>query len=41
MKYYKKAMAGAYYIKKTKIVSTAFVLDVKISVLIKYWENRY
>ena len=27
--------------KKTKIVSTAFVLDVKMSVLIKDWENRY
>ena len=34
-------MAGAYYIKEAKIVSTAFVLDVKISVLIKDWENRY
>ena len=34
-------MAGAFYIKKTKIVSTAFVLDVKMSVLIKDCENRY
>ena len=29
------------YIEKTKIVSPASVLDVKMSLLIKDWENTY